>query len=208
MGERLARAEEGLTVLKWSVSAFGVAIALLAATFAGVTSINVSSQMDRMGQVQTEVREELARLREITRTSVEIQVLGTDGVSIEGRDVPATYVPKGSSGNPEIVFLLFLKNTGLDWSGPISARLFTTDPIRLMGTSFEESQFPYELYFPIGGIGDHGIPGQAAVSFPIVLTQRDAHALPKEGRFDVALRFYYGKGRFVRQAFTLRVAGK
>ena len=152
---------------------------------------------DSLKEMKEEMKEELGKAQAIP----DLQLLGLDKQPLNGQEVPVSFEYDG--GGTMIVIRHVLKNSGSGLTGPMYAKLYTSDPVVLHDGSSDEPAYKYEANINPSNLTPSEIPGQYSTNWTFrIYVERK----PPNGKYGVALKVFYGKGLVSKAQFKIVVA--
>jgi hypothetical protein len=197
--ERLAAAEKRFEDLKGYLGGAATLLTIWFAVLTIVLSVNYSSEKASLRDFQRDLREDLGK----SAAAPDIKLFGIDGKPLDGQSVTATF-EENEPGKFKINIDYVINNSGLGATGPMTTKLYTVNPIKLLQISTDESHFEYQAM--IRATPNEPDEMQGGLSFErtddFKLT---GTGLPPSGKYPALLKVYYGKGKVAAASFNIVV---
>jgi hypothetical protein len=150
-------------------------------------------------ELRDEVRSELGRLEEPAK----VELYDLDQKPINGRNIPASF-DTTSDGSLRMTVKCILRNEGVSESGPVSIKIYTSNPIKLFYISTDERGFNYEGYIPPKNLSPSELPGGLSIEMNFGF-ELDMKEIPANGTYPALFKLFYGKGKIAKASFNIIV---
>jgi hypothetical protein len=133
-----------------------------------------------------------------------VKILGLDLKPLNGQTIP-TEIPLDEGGTL-LKFYVVLKNVGNESTGPMSVKLYASDPIKLQEPSSDEKAFKYQQVILTKHLDPSEIRGNFSYTdwYQFFVSKERAPRPPK-GIYPVGMTVFYGKGKSAKASFKIAV---
>jgi hypothetical protein len=214
---RLSASDKRFDDMKWY---FGGVATLFTVGFSVLTLVlswNFSNEKTSLREFEKEIKgdflNERASIREFEKDikvelgkidrPPDIQLFGIDGLLLAGEEMRAEF-KADENGDMYLILRHILRNAGEGLSGPLYVKVYASDPVVFQNRSADESRFKYEHAFVPEDLHPSQIPGQFSAQWfhEVYLPQKKR---PPQGKYDMLLKVFYGKGQVSQAQFRLVV---
>ena len=196
---RLSASDKRFDDMKWY---FGGVATLFTVGFSVLTLVlswNFSNEKTSLREFEKDIKVELGKIDR----PPDIQLFGIDGLLLAGEEMRAEF-KADENGDMYLILRHILRNAGEGLSGPLYVKVYASDPVVFQNRSADESRFKYEHAFVPEDLHPSQIPGQFSAQWfhEVYLPQKKR---PPQGKYDMLLKVFYGKGQVSQAQFRLVV---
>ncbi len=173
-------------------------LVLIAASYYNIAQ-NFSNEKADLREFMRELKENFGKLE----PSPNIELVGLNGLPLQGQKLPVKLVQK--NGNKQLEISYIAKNTGKKATGQSYLKYYANDPIILSNPSIDEPNFKFETYVNPKDINPSEIPGG---NYSVHWTSK-INLMPSDkeisGEHQFLLKYYYGESKVSSAKFTILI---